>query len=291
MNGIRTDIELIRVVAAFGIVWFHSGINFWRDIAYAGLIYFLVVAAYFAIKSNKRHSLYQRASRLLIPCLAWSIIYGLFKVSLGWPVFKDESLVSMVLSTPVIHLWFLPFLFFCLVVIDSAKRALSFNIIAGTSAFLGSTLLLTANYWREISFISPFAQYAHALPAVMIGVFLGCYDELSASFRNTLLAMICVSVTIVSFMNLNGVSITYLVGFIASLPLLFNKSFISENKTILMLSSLTFGVYLAHVLVLYVLQYLHIQGIALPLTAFIISAGSVYIAIKLLPKPFLRLAL
>lgn len=289
--SVRTDIELLRVVSAFGIVWFHSGFDCGRDIAYAGLVYFLVVAAYFAIKSNKGHSLYQRSSRLLIPCLAWSTVYGLFKVGLDWPIFKnDASLVSMILSTPSIHLWFLPFLFFCLIVIDNVKRTLSINIIACASAFLASTLLLTASYWREVSFLSPFAQYAHALPAVMIGVFLGCYDELSVGFRNALLAVLCVSVTIVSFMNLNGVSITYFVGFIASLPLLLNKSFISENKAILMLSSLTFGIYLVHVLVLYVLQYLHVQGIALPITAFVVSASSVYLSIKILPKPILRFA-
>ena len=64
----RTDVEFLRIIAALGIVWFHSGLDVGRDIAYSGLVVFLIFSSYFAVKSNKEYSVLSRASRFLIPC-------------------------------------------------------------------------------------------------------------------------------------------------------------------------------------------------------------------------------
>jgi surface polysaccharide O-acyltransferase-like enzyme len=287
--SVRTDIELLRVISAFGIVWFHSGLDYGRDIAYAGLIYFLIVASYFAAKSIKQRSIKQRASRLLIPCVLWSTVYASFKLSLGWSLFKGgHSLISMVLTTPSIHLWFLPFLFFCLVAVDSIKRYLSIKTIALLSAFGASTLLLTSSFWREVSFLTPLAQYTHAFPAVLIGLFLGCYDELSVRNKTILFGGLCLAITLTAFSKLNGISITYLIGFIASLSLLCFKSLVGENKFILAISKLTFGIYLVHVLFIFILKHFDVDGVMLPVTVFILSAIFIHALTLLIPRAWLK---
>ena len=43
----RADIEFLRVLSTFGIVWFHSGV-FGHEFAYSGLIVFLILSMYLA---------------------------------------------------------------------------------------------------------------------------------------------------------------------------------------------------------------------------------------------------
>jgi len=287
----RTDIELIRIIAAFGIVWFHSGVPVFRETAYAGLIVFLVFSAYFAIASSKNHTIMHRVKRIIIPCLVWSVIYAGVKLSLGWEVYKeDNGLLSRVLATPSIHLWFLPFLFFCLVGIDTLKSRVSKSAMAALSVLTASAILMSAPIWRELDFISPFGQYTHALPAVFIGIFFGCFAELNKQHKVILTSIMATAIVATYFMNLDGVSVTYLVGFALSLILVRGVSLIKHNDIIIKISGLTFGIYLVHVLVIYVLQYLHIVGVALPVLSFLISAAGVYLASAVIPRGIYRLA-
>jgi surface polysaccharide O-acyltransferase-like enzyme len=101
-------VDYCRLVAAFGIVWFHTEAPGYR-VAYTGLPFFLVLLAL-----PSRMSLADRARRLLLPLLIWSVVYALFR---AWNAAEQGQALFgwwkpwMPLVGTSIHLWFLPFAF------------------------------------------------------------------------------------------------------------------------------------------------------------------------------------
>ncbi len=280
----RLDIELLRIISAFGIVWFHSGIKFGHEVSYGGLIVFIILSIYFTMISNKK-SLLTKALRLLIPCLVWSAIYASFSYVRGADIFPQNfNIVSKILSTPSIHLWYLPFIFFVTLLIKMLKKYVPINNIRVISILLAIITLLTAQIWRDFNYISPFGQWAHAFPAVLIGIFLGTADKINHKRFYILLLFALASIIYVTILNVKDVGITYLIGVIPCLILLLRNSLLKSNQFIFSLSSTTFGIYLLHPLVLFIFQYFGIVGFVLPLLAFTVSLIVIYIAKLVLPK-------
>lgn len=288
----RLDIELTRVISAFGIVWFHSGVDLGRDIAYAGLVYFVIISSYFATTSKKEHHMPERVLRLLVPCFIWSVIYASFKIIRGVPVFPENySAINMLLATPSIHLWYLPFLFFGIIAIDTAKKYFSNNVIGVVAGVTTLLLVTTAPEWRSMNFISPWGQYLHALPALLIGVFFGGYGKISGVLRTVITFGIFFAISVMTLKGMSGFGITYLFGIIPCLVLFKKDSIIKKSKVIAPLSMATFGVYLIHVLVLFVFRHFGIVGIFLPILSFTVSILAVMLARKYLPKSIIKYAL
>lgn len=52
---VRQDIEILRVLSAFGIVWFHSGAP-GRAFAYSGLVIFIILSVYLSQHGNQHIS-------------------------------------------------------------------------------------------------------------------------------------------------------------------------------------------------------------------------------------------
>jgi peptidoglycan/LPS O-acetylase OafA/YrhL len=112
--GQRHSLDLLRIVAAFGIVWFHMQAP--GDLVGAlALSMFLIVAGALSVGSAARRGgaafWRARAARLLGLWLAWSGIYLVADaLRFGWAEAAriDEPLTLLV--GPSIHLWFLPFL-------------------------------------------------------------------------------------------------------------------------------------------------------------------------------------
>ena len=291
-NNKRFDLELIRVVSAFGIVWFHSGISYARDVAYSGLICFIVLSAYFASISNRKHKISKRVSRLLIPYLIWSAIYGLFNLIRGVNIFPENySFINALLASTSIHLWYLPFIFFCILAVDVTKRYYPQNLIGLFSGITALLLIVTASVWRSLNYMPPWGQYIHALPAFLVGVFWGCFGEIRPVFRNVLLFCIYIVLTIMLAKDLSGFSITYLVGLIPCLLLLKKESAIKKSRMIGTLSNASFGVYLVHILPLFLVQHFGITGCMLPSISFIISIVGVIMARKFIPNIIVRYVL
>jgi hypothetical protein len=281
---VRSDVELLRIISAFGIVWFHSGYDFGRDVAYAGLIVFLVFSAYFASKSTKEHSIWERGRRVLIPCALWSVLYASLNFVRGQPIFpSDYSVFSKILSTPSIHLWYLPFVFFWVVIIDRIK-SLNPRAVAIAAATMASVLLISAPIWRQWSFSSPLGQYMHATPAVLIGIFLALYTHLTLVQKQGALWLVILSIAASLLLNISGVSTTYALGICTTLILLKDEEILPTSNVIVGLSKLTFGIFLLHPLILFVLRHLGMSSPLLPIMAFSISALCIYVMFKITPK-------
>jgi hypothetical protein len=286
----RKDVEVLRIVSAFGIVWFHSGVDFGRDVSYAGLIYFIITSAYFTMASTRETTIFDRVSRLLIPCIAWALFYALIKLVRGVAVFPDDfSFIEMLLVTPSVHLWYLPFIFFSLVIIDVFKKHFtpaSMGVVAG---MLAIALTFAAPIWKSIDIATPGGEYFNGIPVVLMGVFLACYEKIHALTRLVILIMVMVSVM---WMALNGIGIAYIVGLTPCLLFLKKDALASQKlKWIAPISSATFGVYLVHGFTLFVFLHVGINGIILPVGAFFVSLFGIMIARKILPAIIVKYTL
>jgi surface polysaccharide O-acyltransferase-like enzyme len=143
-------VDYCRLIAAFGIVWFHTEAPGYR-IAYAGLPFFLVLLAL-----PSRMSVPDRARRLLLPFLIWSVVYGLLRV---WnSAVEGQALLGwwmpwMALAGPSIHLWFLPFAFLVALVAPFLRASTLLPLLpvlaAGLLSWLGET---SAWPWYQWSF-------------------------------------------------------------------------------------------------------------------------------------------
>jgi hypothetical protein len=285
----KTEIELFRIISIFGIVWFHTGIALGRDVAYGGLIFFIIISVYFATKSNHKHGVIRRAERLIIPCVVWSIFYGTISFVKAGHIFPENySYFSMIFATPSIHLWFLPFIFLILLAIDNLRFLLSrewFGMLVGISALLTITL---APIWREFSYVPPLGQYAHAMPAVLIGIFLGVYENIRFKLRSTIMVGIVLSILFMVYQNQSGIGIPYAVGLIPCVFLFYENVLIKSSQFILWLASATFGVYLSHVFVLLVMSYIGITGYMLPIITFILAILAILIVRFYVPKNLVK---
>lgn len=286
--NIRQDIEFLRILSAFGIVWYHSGVV-GHDVSYASLIVFLVLSMYLAGRSSSlgRDRSSHRVERLLIPWAVWFFIYGILNLLTHNPFLSlDNGVVAGVLSGSQTHLWFMPFIFLCLVLFDISIKYASKLTHAWVGAVLAVVLLSSTSYWRveSLQYGSPYAQYIHSLSAIFIGVFLAFYSELPSKTGAFLLAAVIVSA--ISAIPFNGVGVPYLIGVAAAVALLF-KVFdkLLSSVDFRPLSQCTLGIYFVHIFFLMVLYRVNISsGIILPIMAFLLSAVTIFSLRRLFPS-------
>ncbi len=181
----RTDrnatLDIARLLAAFGIVLFHAGAP-GRSIGYAALPFFLMLLIVLGLPAAAARPfgsfMTNRARRLLIPWGIWSALYGavkLLEVGFTQKTYAQEFTLSMLLTGPALHLWFLPFAFVASLTLPPLVRLWPATT-AGQSRMLG--LLLVASFaslalQQGPPLSIPLAQWATALPALGIGVALG----------------------------------------------------------------------------------------------------------------------
>ena len=281
----RNDLELLRIISAFGIVWFHSGNNLGREVSYSGLMFFAIVSAYLAVISQRSQPAKKRFARLMIPCLIWSVLYGLLNyLGRGNICWESYRLFSCVLATPSTHLWYLPYMCALLILIEQLKQIFSQQHIGFVAGFIGILLMLLAPYWRMIELIPPLDSYLRVLPAVLAGIFLGCYYQMKAKLRIVTLLGLVFSIVLMSFVLPNGVGIPYLLGILPSLVVLKSDLLKEDRFNIYRLSSLMFGVYLIHFFFMLIFWKIGFDNYSLSLVVFLLSVISIYILQKILPK-------
>ncbi|MCR4303429.1 MAG: acyltransferase [Gallionella sp.] len=287
-NEKRQDIELLRIISAFGIIWFHSS-TVGRDIAYSGLIIFVILSFYLSGQSNKdSRNVMNRAKRLLIPWLVWFVFYGVINLARHKPLIPlDNGIISGVLAGPSIHLWYMPFIFITLSVFDWLKNRLTPCLIGYVCAASAILIFIMAPAWRpwSLQIGTPIAQYAHAVNGVLVGNFLAYYYAMLKPVRFALLLFILAMAAYLSILPMPGIGVPYLLGIgISAAVLLFNR-FHPAGININWLSECTLGIYLIHPFCYMIIFHTKLaSGLNIPLVVFLMSFLLIILLKRILPN-------
>lgn len=286
----RTDIEFFRIIAAFGVVWFHAELDVWRSIAYGGLIYFVILSSYFSMVSSRQYTLFDRVRRIIFPYFFWFIFYLLLLFFANKSINpKNLPLTSYMITSPSVHLWFLPFVFIVLCFIDVVKKVMNNHhksIVCISSALFSVILIVASPIWRAYSLPVPLAQYVHVAAAVFIGVFLSCSRGVSKSLVLSLILILISSMLWMIYLNQPAIGVSYLVGFMPCILLLAKESLFGKSSLILFIASMSFGVYLVHMFWVMILRHFDVTDVSLPITSFLLSILCVWMIKRYLSKRF-----
>ncbi len=257
------NVEIARILAAFGIVWFHSGAPY-AAVGYSGLVTFIALSTFFASAGPAK-----LARRVLVPWLFWTVFY------LGWRFAADgnpfiEGLGPLASILYGAHLWFLPFIF----VVNVAVGGLASRHLPLACALLALVMLAAVPWWRDwqLTLGPPLAQFVHALPAALIGVAL-------RTRAGTAIAVLALAVGF--YWQEGGVSYPYAIGGGLAVAAVLLPRLPWKVEAV---SSCMFGVYLVHIAALGIFN--RISGPQTMLTvvlAFLASLVGVWVLRRYLP--------
>ena len=275
-------VECLRIVSAFGIVWFHSGLE-GNTVAYSGLFVFLTLSSYFVTIAGPKDSkiVAARASRLLLPWTFWFLFYAVENVIRGHSIFPiTYNYISDVFAGPQIHLWYLPFAFMSLTAIEIAKRWLRVNILVFVAASGAGLMLLTSPLWEFWSCSPPLPQYMNAIVPTLTGVLLGMRGKTHVA-GPLFLAISLLSLAIV-LTSVSGAGEPCFVGLAATaLAVDYGGRIVPKTLDVRWLSSCMFGVYLTHPVFLSLAKMVcgveHPSGVV---AAFVLSSASVWLFLR-----------
>lgn len=269
-NNHKVIFDFLKVIGAFGIVWYHCGMT-GKLVGYSGLIIFILLSIYFQLFKSESISnfLFRRSGRLLIPWIFWVIIYGikntLHNKSFFLPV---GQFINAVLMGSAVHLWFLPFIFIMsAVVVFTKKYWMKYWALI---PLIGLITLLTAPYWRNLTldFGYPWALWFHALPCIFIAL---AFFHKHKAFIYIFTSAIFVISTGLIVAGYPGLGIPYLLG-----TTLFAGAILSgidiKSEFVPEIAGATFGVYLIHPLIYSFLKNIGIAwNILVPIFVFLLS--------------------
>jgi len=260
-----TSVEGLRILAGFGIVWFHTVSAPGRSIGYAGLPVFLMIFCALIVASQRRdndnfYSFAKRKTlRLIKPWIFWSIVY------LVANIFKrlclKEALAgclegNMLLVGASVHLWYLPYAFMVSLLFYSLRHLGMQSQHHPTLLFVVSIscilLVLCPVAMFSFELPLPMGQWLFGLPALSIGVAIGmAYSYLSGNIQRLYYVMsilstvfICVLMKFLGYRNLAtpySIAVVLVCG-----AFMWNGR---SHKFLYKWASLTYGVYLIHPLV------------------------------------------
>jgi surface polysaccharide O-acyltransferase-like enzyme len=265
------SIDLLRIMAAVGIIWFHTEGAPHVQIAYAGLPMFLLVYFSLTTRQSRLHTtpqfLRRRWDRLLKPWLFWSAVYGacrLVKAVYTMDVSSMERILSLetLLVGTSIHLWYLPYAFASGLFIHVLnRRILGINdtLVVLVAALTGVFVLAACTVGLHAYKLEPpLPQWEFGLAAIPLGLALGRSLAIpSRRVQMLFLSMICATTlgtcVILSSFHLGSTAIPY--GLAMVLVCLAYGWQVNDNGFVAAVTPLTFGLYLLHPLVMYGLPH------------------------------------
>jgi len=172
----RQSVDLLRIVAAFGIVWAHMDAPYPAE-GYVALALFVILTAFLSFRSASTRApgrfLRGRAWRVLVPWLIWCAIYlvvealRLRDLSRLWTLTDPRWL----LIGPVIHLWFLPFVLVSAPLVVAAERGLRGARAVWAAAVLAAPIGVAAIWLHDHDALAPpFVQWAFAAMPMLYGL-------------------------------------------------------------------------------------------------------------------------
>ena len=281
MSERRLDIELLRIIAAWLIVIYHSKTAI-HEVSYSGLIAFIEIGIFFAISGNDKpysQSITRFLSRIVPPYLVWYLCYGAANVALGKTILpSDENgILGAVLMGPSGHLWYIPFVIFAtglllLIPLRVREKALPYLAVIG--------LVFLAVYlpeWRPWSLEKgePVAQWVHGSAAVLFAVCI------AASNRRIAMATAVLGIAMfirMSFQSWPGVGIPYLVGSVAVALLILagDKTKGLKAGKLGAVSQCMAGVYFIHIFFLEAAERVVSMNFLVASACFLLSTAAVF---------------
>jgi hypothetical protein len=285
--GKRQEIELLRIVSAFGVVWFHSS-DLGKDIAYSGLISFLLLSLYFSAKSGSNQKpVLARVRRLLVPWIIWLFFYGALNVIFHKPFIKtDNGLIAGILAGSSIHLWYMPFIFTATVIFDFIKKYVNGTILVYICSILAVLTFVMTGFWRpwSLELGYPWAQYAHAFAGILVGVVFANSGSVKRPVAAGLMVLTLIAVALFGC-NAAGIGVPYLLGITAAMLVLLPRWNLHAAVNIQALSECTLGIYLSHIFWLMVIRKTGFPfESGLPFAVFAVSAVTVWCFRKIAPR-------
>jgi surface polysaccharide O-acyltransferase-like enzyme len=264
------SIDRLRILAAIGIVWFHTDGAPHRQIGYAGLpVFLLIFVSLLTTRGSAgtiRGFLRRRYDRLLKPWLFWSAIYGLCRLTkaacaMDIAALREMVSVETLTAGTSIHLWYLPYAFLLSVLIYEFNRwtARANHVVVTSTAVLAGVAFLAVHavgiWGHELP--RPLPQWEFGLAAIPLGIAMGrCLEISPRELQRLSLLMISLAIVIgCQILNSRGFDsavVPYGIG--VSLVCIAYSWEIRSDILVSSLAPLTFGVYLIHPLVAYGLQ-------------------------------------
>lgn len=274
-------IELLRIIAVLGVVWFHiDGLAF-RRIGFSGLIVFVLIATALAGSSHGytlATFLNKRARRLLLPWVFWFLAYLCLNLVTGrtaLPYRHDP--ISAILAGPWIGLWYLPFAMVASLVTFALYRAIGRiplrPAVLGMLACGVGQLFLVDSLRRSGAAVPPWAQWLHASAALPFGVAIA---KMLAGNRNPWeIAAVCAAPLVYAGWSRfadPGLALTYLI----AVPLTTGAFLLPAHlpRSVPVLGSLCMGVYLLHGALISLLKFVS----PFPLSPYLLFALTAVIA-------------
>ena len=172
-------IELLRIFSALGIVAFHAHAA-GGEYGYAGLVAFVTISTAMDCKINwhKPRSLATLAQTLLLPWLFWLAIYAALNIIRHKAAFAEGPVLAQALYGTAgsgKHLWFLPFIFVNLSLLNILKRFAPAAAVFLPSLIGAAILLFSAGLWRDssVAWQPPYTQWMQSIAAVLAGCAIG----------------------------------------------------------------------------------------------------------------------
>ncbi len=284
----RTDVELFRVLACLGIVYFHAGVfsGISNAIAYSGLIVFVLISVFYDGRRKKTDEISSLAKKILVPYFIWSAIYLVLYLISGKSISEIISLKTVISGTSI-HLWYLPFIFFVLIIFGQIKKYTPLGVISGASGAMFAFWLYFSPFWRSYVEVVPFPQYMHAVGGVFLA--LSVVSSIRWISYVSLGSGVLMCIYLLKFKDY-GVSVVYLIAAFFTFALIARPISLSIfERPIALLSSLTFSIYLVHPLGLAIFSKLSFgEGFLAPALVFIGSAVGIWFFRRVTPARYNR---
>jgi surface polysaccharide O-acyltransferase-like enzyme len=266
------NIDRLRILAAFGVVWFHTEGAPYRLIGYAGLPIFLL-AFFSLIVRNARAGdtacfLKRRCNRLILPWLFWSVVYGLCKFAKAICTMDMDALrgvysVENLLAGTHIHLWYLPYAFLLGFLIHEVNRRTSRvnnTVVVLAATAIGMFLLAARPSGIFASYVRPpLPQWSFGLAAVSLGFAIGrCLVIGSHDARKLLLLAVALPTLLACIILIWAGSASPAVpyGLAMALVCIAYVWPVRSDVFVAAVAPLTFGIYLIHPLISFGLRHI-----------------------------------
>ena len=172
----KQSIDLMRCLAAFGIVWAHMQAPYMIE-GYVALALFLILTAFLSVRSlargGERRFWLGRGLRFLLPWVVWSGVFLALDLARGtpWPeVLRVEDPLSLLVG-PMIHLWFLPFVVLTSPLVVATVRGIGSPAALWAACAVALAASLGATWLHDTAALpAPFAQWVFALPPFLYGL-------------------------------------------------------------------------------------------------------------------------